>query len=350
MDNRKTLLQRIQGIIDNARRVNFLYLLLPAGWKAYIVTVCLAAALAIVGWLRHVSLPWIIVGSLLIAAITLIAWTALERKPYKSKSHSTEGWFALEAPQQVHNYIPVEVFITNVGPRSVRHLRFDPIISRHKWKLWFHNVPSLAIGQRIRLGISVGDTGSQLATAGNIANFFEGGTTPDTDPPPYPLTIRFLDGTEEQVERHAVEGYPLDKGGISFKITPATHLEENKTSAHSLEKRTKNLAEELFALLREQGTEPLNPLRFKGNLEDQRRVFNTYFEWKKKTFFKYMAHFRDRVVKIDYELAAAGIMTGLEYKELDPPPNSQEVDVKRIAEALLLTAAHNSPDSTSAAS
>jgi hypothetical protein len=98
------------------------------------------------------------------------------------------------------------------------------------------------------------------------------------------------------------------------------------------------LANELFAFLKTQGPEPPNPLSNKGTLDEQHRALDSYFDWKKDTYFKYMAYYKDRVVKIDYELAANGLFTGLYPREIDPPSTSQEVDVKKISEALLLTA------------
>jgi hypothetical protein len=53
-----------------------------------------------------------------------------------------------------------------------------------------------------------------------------------------------------------------------------------------------------------------------------------------------MAHFRNRVIQIDDELAAREIVTKLDYSELDPYRDKCEVNVKKIAEALLLTANH----------
>jgi hypothetical protein len=79
--------------------------------------------------------------------------------------------------------------------------------------------------------------------------------------------------------------------------------------------------------------------RIDGEVE-QRRIFNAYFDWKRQTYFKYMAQFKDRVTRIDRELAADGIFTKLERREIDPPETSQEVDVKKIAEALLLAASY----------
>ena len=51
-----------------------------------------------------------------------------------------------------------------------------------------------------------------------------------------------------------------------------------------------------------------------------------------------MAYFRDRVAKLDYELAAARIFTKLEDDEINPPRAKGQVDIKRIAETLLLEA------------
>jgi len=105
-----------------------------------------------------------------------------------------------------------------------------------------------------------------------------------------------------------------------------------------LKQRTIELANELLAFLHKQGPKPANPLSSKGSEEEQRRVFNAYFDWIKETYFKYMAYYKDRVVKTDFELAAHGFFTRLEPREINPPPTSNEVDVQKIAEALLLTA------------
>ena len=102
--------------------------------------------------------------------------------------------------------------------------------------------------------------------------------------------------------------------------------------------RTIDLANELFERLKKHGPEPVNPLSVKGDEAAARRAFNAYFDWKKAVYFDYMAHFRDRVVKLDYELAAIKIFTGLDRREIDPPDDKREVDLKKIAEVLLLTA------------
>jgi len=106
----------------------------------------------------------------------------------------------------------------------------------------------------------------------------------------------------------------------------------------TLKQRTTQLATELFSLVSKQGPEPPHPLSNRGTEKEQREAMSTYFEWKGDTYWKYMAEFRDRVVRIDLELAAARIFTKLEEEEIDPPRAKREVDVKKIAETLLLVA------------
>jgi hypothetical protein len=100
-----------------------------------------------------------------------------------------------------------------------------------------------------------------------------------------------------------------------------------------LKQRTTQLANELFTLLNQQGPKPRNPLTVHDT--EHNAAFNAYFDWTKELYYKYMAYYKDRVVKIDFELAANGHFTKLEDRELHP---KGEVDVKKIAEALLLTA------------
>jgi type II secretory pathway pseudopilin PulG len=125
--------------------------------------------------------------------------------------------------------------------------------------------------------------------------------------------------------------------GIAVLVWPGKKHKDETASQKTLKERTVQLANELFAFLKKQGPEPPNPLSNKGTIDEQRRALDVYFDWKKETYFKYMAYYKDRVVKIDYELAANGLFTGLYPREIDPPSTSQEVDVKKIAEALLLT-------------
>jgi len=105
----------------------------------------------------------------------------------------------------------------------------------------------------------------------------------------------------------------------------------------TLKQRTAQLANDLFALVNKFGPEPPNPLAGKTESEQQKRM-KDLFSWKNGPYYNYMAHFRDRAVQIDYELAAEGIMTKLDETELDPPKNRGEVNIKKIAETLLLTA------------
>jgi hypothetical protein len=107
----------------------------------------------------------------------------------------------------------------------------------------------------------------------------------------------------------------------------------------TLKQRTIQLANDMFALLRELGPEPPHALSHgDGTVAGQEQIFNTYFDWQRRAYYNYMAHFRDRVIKTDYELAAEGIMTKLDDREISPASNDVRVDIKKIAEALLLTA------------
>lgn len=116
--------------------------------------------------------------------------------------------------------------------------------------------------------------------------------------------------------------------------------DENDAShkPESLRQRTLRLVDDLSAFLREQGPMPPHPLSGKGSEERQRRVFNAYFDWQKDTYYKYMAYYRDRVVQIDRELAAHQIFTKLTIQDIDPPEMNGHIDVKKIAEALVLAA------------
>jgi hypothetical protein len=110
-----------------------------------------------------------------------------------------------------------------------------------------------------------------------------------------------------------------------------------------LKERTTQLANDMFAMLKQQGAKPPHALSDKaGTVAGQTATFNAYFEWQNRVYYNYMAFFRDRVVKIDYELAAAGIMTKLTRPEIDciqaGVMENHNIDVKHIAETLLLTA------------
>jgi len=120
-----------------------------------------------------------------------------------------------------------------------------------------------------------------------------------------------------------------------------------KPAEPTLKQRTAQLADDLFALLKRQGPEPPHALSDRsGTIDGQKRTFNAYFDWQNRIYYQYMAFFRDRVVKLDYELAAAGVMTKLTRPEIDPvqmgPMENHDIDVKNIAETLLLTASHMS--------
>lgn len=107
----------------------------------------------------------------------------------------------------------------------------------------------------------------------------------------------------------------------------------------NLEERTRQLSQDLFALLNRLGAEPPHALSDKsGTVAGQKQTFDAYFEWQKNAYYNYMAYFRNRVIQIDYELAASKIFTRLDDREIDPPKQNGEVNIRKIAETLLLTA------------
>jgi hypothetical protein len=134
--------------------------------------------------------------------------------------HLGEPYFSLECPGEVHSHVPFDLFIRNCGQRFARNIRFDAIESRHGLKLWFSGVANLGPKERVRLGFKVGEDRDQLGVSGHVVNFFEGGSSAE-DQPPYPITVRFLDGSTERTEQHMIEGHPLPKGGVRLEIYPA---------------------------------------------------------------------------------------------------------------------------------
>lgn len=105
----------------------------------------------------------------------------------------------------------------------------------------------------------------------------------------------------------------------------------------TLKQRTAQLAHDLFAFLNDKGPEPPSPLRAKSEKE-YREMSNAYFGRAKKIHYGYMAHFKASVEQTDNELAEAGFYTGLRPQDINPP-EGKLTDVRKIAEALLLTAA-----------
>ena len=149
-----------------------------------------------------------------------------------------------------------------------------------------------------------------------------------------------LVAVEKEERIKAVDGVYQILNPFIQRTQEAIHNLTSLPVEKPLKQRTTELAHELLELLKKQGPKPTNPLSAKVGCEEHGKVFDAYFDWEKNAYFKYMAYFRDRVVRTDYELAAEGIMTKLEPREIDPADTSREVDIKKIAEALLLTASH----------
>lgn len=143
----------------------------------------------------------------------------------------------------------------------------------------------------------------------------------------------------EQAKRDADSGKRFDELVELFRQLqqPAT-IAPAPSATPTLKQRTQQVAEELFRFLKEKGPEAPAP-SLKANDAEYRRMFDVYFDYVHKMYFGYMAHFREHVVRIDHELAEHGIMTGLTLREIDPPQDTREVNVRKIAESLLLAAA-----------
>jgi hypothetical protein len=171
---------------------------------------------------RSLTITVIVVG------LVLLLYEPVQRFLHLSKSETPlveqeSPHLSLEAFKgEIHAY-PGEApyfFIRNCDPtRFVLNVRFDPVESRRGLKLWLNEVTSLAPGERVPLGFRAGEDGEYPGVAGHIINFFEGGS-PIIDQPPYQITARFLDGTQERTEQHTMEGTQLRKGGVRVKITP----------------------------------------------------------------------------------------------------------------------------------
>jgi hypothetical protein len=109
----------------------------------------------------------------------------------------------------------------------------------------------------------------------------------------------------------------------------------------TVKQRTIQVANDLFQLLRKLGPEPAHALSDKsGTVAGQENTFNAYFEWHRKAYYEYMAHHKSAVIQIDSELAALNVFTKLDAEEIDPPKNQVRVNLKKIAEGLILTASY----------
>lgn len=156
---------------------------------------------------------------------------------------------------------------------------------------------------------------------------------------------------EEKARAQAIEAvYNVLYDNIGRINQSLNDLAPKQTAEPPLKQRTTELANDLFALLKAQGPQPPEPLSLpradRNTVAKQMQSMHAYFDWQRRTYYQYMAFFRDRVIKTDYELAAAGIQTKLTRPELDPLTKevmeNHDVDIKKIAEALLLTANHMS--------
>ena len=164
---------------------------------------------------------------------------------------------------------------------------------------------------------------------------------------PPPINPVPLIEAEEEARARAIEAvYKVLYDNIGRINQSLNDLAPKPMAESPLKQRTTELANDLFALLSKQGPQPPGlfslPLADRNTEAKQRQAMNAYFDWQRRTYYQYMAFFRDRVIRTDYELAAAGIQTKLTRPEFDPLTKevmeSHDLDIKKIAEALLLTA------------
>ena len=211
-------------------------------WKhiPILTTLLLSAALGKWAYIRGLPSPIIaLIGIGSFSLLTLIAAIAMnvlsssnrEQEPADDGALGTNtSCLSLEVPKEIHSHIPLSLHIRNCGSRFVRGIRFEPIESRHGLKLWLNGITNLAPGERVPLGFRVGENGEYLGVVNHVVNFFEGGTS-STDQPPYPITIRFLDGSVERTEQHIIEGHPLPKGGARLEIYPVVDEKQKHKKA-----------------------------------------------------------------------------------------------------------------------
>jgi len=218
-------------------------------WKHIPALLAALASLALSLWAFVRGLPGPIVALIGIASFCLLTVAgasvmncfALGKQAAPAHASSAdnqalpldEGWFSLEVSEEIHSYIPLDLFLRNCGPRFVRSVRFDPVESRHGFKIWIDGVPSLKPGERVRLGFRAGEDGECTGVVNHLLNFFEGGSSV-TDQPPYEIAIHFLDGTKERTEQHVIEGHPLPKEGVSLEIYPVLSEKQKRKMAREV--------------------------------------------------------------------------------------------------------------------
>jgi len=162
-----------------------------------------------------------------------------------------------------------------------------------------------------------------------------------------PVDLKPLIEAERQERTRAV--HELRQSILDLNVTLRDHVAAvlpKSTQAQPLKQRTIDLSNDLFAFLKKQGPQPPEPFSLpaseRNTIAKQKQAMNGYFDWQGSTYYHYMAFFRDRVLQIDYELAAMGVQTKLTRPEIDPLTKevmeNHKIDVQKIAETLLLTA------------
>jgi hypothetical protein len=124
-------------------------------------------------------------------------------------------------------------------------------------------------------------------------------------------------------------------------LNPVTREIKQQEQKQALRDRAVQLGRDLFEFMREKGPDPEVIIDKNKSLEEQiRHVMQVRGPYVESIHYGYMAHFRDRVVKMFNELAEIGIALPNEIQpwELDPPQVQNAERVRKIAENLFLIA------------
>src|SRR5258708_20577197 len=207
---------------------------------------------------RSLTIAVVVIGLVLLVYEPLIRFW--QRVPTQSSDNSTlaDGraapdpdapCFSFEAPDEIHSYTPLDLFIRNCG-RTARGITFDPLISktgRHAIRL--DRIPSLGRDQLHPLTFQAGADESWLikGVVNHLILFFDDNPGRDSRLS-YTLTVRFLDGKRPMMEQHIFEGEPLPRGGIKLRMCPVV----SRGAAPLDEKQKQKTAKEAIGRLLEQ--------------------------------------------------------------------------------------------------
>lgn len=207
---------------------------------------------------RSLTITVVVVGLLLLVYEPLMRlWQGVPRQSSDNSTIADDSaapdpdapCFSFEAPDEIHSYTPLDLFIRNCG-RTARDITFDPLTSKSgHHAIRFDRIASLGRDQRYPLTFQAGADESWLikGVVNHLILFFDDNPGKDSKLP-YTLTIRFLDGKRPMTEQHVFEGEPLPRGGIKLRIYPVV----SHRAAPLDEKQKQKTAKEAIGRLLEQ--------------------------------------------------------------------------------------------------